>query len=77
MNDFGSVIETDEVTITKSGVSSPANSESVVLADSEIEDSLDEESFGEVILPCQVKTHRKRKTLPTLGLSASEWYAIR
>ncbi len=78
MNDFGSVIETDEVTISKSGVSTAANSESVVLPDSNIEDSLDEESFGEVILPCEVKTYRKKKPVKlTIGFTDHDIYNIR
>jgi len=78
MNDFGSVIETDEVTISKSGVPTAANSESVVLPDSNIEDSLDEESFGEVILPCEVKTYRKKKPVKlTIGFTDHDVYNIR
>jgi len=78
MNDFGSVIETEEVAISKSGVSTAANSESVVLPDSEIEDSLDEESFGEVILDCEIRTHRKRKPVKlTIGFTDHDLYDIR
>ena len=78
MNDFGSVIETDEVAISKSGVPTAANSESVVLPDSDTEDSLDEESFGEVILPCEVKTYRKKKPVKlTIGFTDHDVYNIR
>jgi hypothetical protein len=78
MNDFGSVIETDEVAISKSGVPTAANSESVVLPDSDTEDSLDEESFGEVILPCEVKTYRKKKPVKlTIGFTDHDIYNIR
>ena len=78
MNDFGSVIETDEVTISKSGVPTIANSEAVVLPDSEIEDSLDEESFGDVILECQVRTYRKKKPVKlTIGFTNNDLYDIR
>jgi hypothetical protein len=78
MNDFGSVIETDEVAISKSGVSTVANSESVVLPDSEIEDSLDEESYGEVILDCEIRTHRKKKAVKlTIGFTDHDIYDIR
>lgn len=78
MNDFGSVIENEEVTISKSGVPTIANSEAVVLPDSEIEDSLDEESFGDVILECQVRTYRKKKPVKlTIGFTNNDLYDIR
>tara|TARA_Y100000758_G_C15866977_1_gene355221 strand:+ start:268 stop:681 length:414 start_codon:yes stop_codon:yes gene_type:complete len=78
MNDFGSVIETEEVAISKSGVSTIANSESVVLPDSNLEDSLDEESFGEIILDCEIMTHRKKKPVRmTVGFTNHDLYDIR
>ena len=78
MEDFGSVIETDEITISNSGAVTAANSESVVLPDSEIEDSLDAESFGEVILDCQLRTYRKKQPVRlTVGFTDHDIYDIR
>ena len=78
MNTFGSVIETDEVTISNSGAVTVANSESVVLPDSDIEDSLDEESFGEVILDCEIKTYRKKQPgRLSVGFTDEDIYRIR
>jgi hypothetical protein len=74
MDTYGSVIENEDIVNTKSGI--PASG-IVVLPDSEIEDSLDVESFGDVILPCEIRTHRKSKTPVSLGLSANEWADIR
>lgn len=78
MNTFGSVIETDEVSISNSGAVTVANSESVVLPDSDIEDSLDEESFGEVILDCEIKTYRKKQPVRlSVGFTDEDIYRIR
>jgi hypothetical protein len=79
MEDFGSVIETDEITISNSGAATVANGgESVTLPDSHIEDSLDVESFGEVILDCEIRTHRKRRPVRlTVGFTDQDIYRIR
>ena len=74
MDTYGSVIENEDIVNTKSGIPAAGI---VVLPDSDIEDSLDVESFGDVILPCEIRTHRKRKTPVSLGLSANEWADIR
>ena len=76
MNNFGTVIEGDEIIVTKSGPSILVD-ETTNLPDSYIEDSLDAEPFGDVILTCEIKTHRKRKSPVSLGLSANEWANIR
>ena len=77
MHDYGNVIENEEVVSTKSGPS-VSDTDIVILPDSDIEDSMDVESFGEVILDCEIRTYRKRKSIRlTVGFSDQDIYRIR
>jgi hypothetical protein len=77
MHDYGTVIENEEVVSTKSG-SSVSGTDIVILPDSDIEDSMDIESFGEVILDCEIRTYRKRKAVRLkVGFSDQDIYRIR
>lgn len=69
MNDFGKVIDDSDIVISSSGLNVD-EVKVVAISDSDFE------SFGEVILPCQVKTYRKKKRVSALPVSDAAYIRI-
>tara|TARA_R100001530_G_C4190544_1_gene122038 strand:+ start:69 stop:458 length:390 start_codon:yes stop_codon:yes gene_type:complete len=69
MNDFGKVIDSSDIVIDSSDLDVD---EVKVVAISDA----DFESFGEVILPCQVKTYRRKKRIAALPVNDESYRRI-
>lgn len=77
MNTFGSVIDTDDITVSSSGYNSAASaSDDVTITDVDVVADSDNE-FGDVIHECQIVPSRKRKLRLRVGFTDEDIYRIR